>query len=428
MKGYNMTSELTTIIKKLDEVDGQFKNILNLANQMQNTSKDILGNKNKLTQQFENINKNLSLISKTFELSNNIVSSTNDGFIGFQAKLAQLEKTYQKNQDDYKKNGEKYAGLEGLWQYAAKLENKQYERDVRDINSEKETYLYEQISALFSGYAGISTEAFGENNLASTILSNISTGFSIAGKLTSSSNRLDQINDQKSDLKAKYAEDLLYQQAALEQQQISYQEYADNIVTIEQDMNDKLSELSLEHTMLSIDMFSTMAGGVADLLKQMGAEGSAAYKVMFLASKASGIAQAIISTEVAANKALELGGTFGTVMSAVVRGMGYASVGIIASQTLSGMAHSGIDSIPREGTWLLDKGERVVDARTNADLKNFLQSSGQSSSGLNVNVPVTIGSSDISEEDGKQLGMMIKLSVMNIIQEQQRPGGVLNRY
>lgn len=39
---------------------------------------------------------------------------------------------------------------------------------------------------------------------------------------------------------------------------------------------------------------------------------------------------------------------------------------------IRGVAHSGIDNVPREGTWLLDKGERVVDSRTNMDLKNFL--------------------------------------------------------
>jgi hypothetical protein len=39
---------------------------------------------------------------------------------------------------------------------------------------------------------------------------------------------------------------------------------------------------------------------------------------------------------------------------------------------LAGMAHDGIDEIPSEGTWLLDKGERVVDNRTNQDLKQYL--------------------------------------------------------
>jgi len=44
---------------------------------------------------------------------------------------------------------------------------------------------------------------------------------------------------------------------------------------------------------------------------------------------------------------------------------------------IRGVAHSGIDNVPREGTWLLDKGERVVDSRTNSDLKNYLKRSTQ---------------------------------------------------
>lgn len=56
------------------------------------------------------------------------------------------------------------------------------------------------------------------------------------------------------------------------------------------------------------------------------------------------------------------------------------------SAALAGMAHDGIDSIPNEGTWLLDKGERVVDRRTNADLKDFLSEGEGQGSGVIVNV------------------------------------------
>ncbi len=91
------------------------------------------------------------------------------------------------------------------------------------------------------------------------------------------------------------------------------------------------------------------------------------------------------------------------------------------------MAHSGIDSIPREGTWLLDKGKRVVDARTNADLKDFLQTSNKSGGNITVNVPVNIGDSGLSDEEGKQLGKNIKEAIRLQIQHEQRPGGLLNK-
>lgn len=50
-----------------------------------------------------------------------------------------------------------------------------------------------------------------------------------------------------------------------------------------------------------------------------------------------------------------------------------------ASTTLAGMAHSGLDYIPKEGTWLLDKGERVLSPRQNQDLTAFLRGTPQGS-------------------------------------------------
>lgn len=39
---------------------------------------------------------------------------------------------------------------------------------------------------------------------------------------------------------------------------------------------------------------------------------------------------------------------------------------------VKGQAHDGLDKVPSTGTYLLEKGERVVDKRLNADLSNFL--------------------------------------------------------
>ena len=47
-------------------------------------------------------------------------------------------------------------------------------------------------------------------------------------------------------------------------------------------------------------------------------------------------------------------------------------VGAVASLSLAGMAHEGIDAIPETGTWLLEKGERVTTAETSAKLDKTL--------------------------------------------------------
>ena len=58
----------------------------------------------------------------------------------------------------------------------------------------------------------------------------------------------------------------------------------------------------------------------------------------------------------------------------------------VSALSPAGMAHDGIDNIPKEGTWLLDKGERVVDSRTNSDLKNYLNEARSNSSGAKITV------------------------------------------
>lgn len=77
-------------------------------------------------------------------------------------------------------------------------------------------------------------------------------------------------------------------------------------------------------------------------------------------------------------------------------------VGAVASLSLAGMAHDGIDSVPREGTWLLDKGERVVDQRTNADLKDFLSSGSEGGGDMTVNVNLIEDSSKAGKVEKTQ--------------------------
>src|SRR5690606_6301077 len=49
-------------------------------------------------------------------------------------------------------------------------------------------------------------------------------------------------------------------------------------------------------------------------------------------------------------------------------------VAAVTAASLAGMAHDGIDSVPKTGTWLLEKGERVTTAETSAKLDRTLSS------------------------------------------------------
>lgn len=57
---------------------------------------------------------------------------------------------------------------------------------------------------------------------------------------------------------------------------------------------------------------------------------------------------------------------------------------------VTGVAHKGMESIPREGSYLLDKGERVVSPAQNRDLTNFLKAPDTSKLKQSSSVNVTI--------------------------------------
>ena len=130
-------------------------------------------------------------------------------------------------------------------------------------------------------------------------------------------------------------------------------------------------------TMNYIQGVSTMAGAMTDILAAAGDKSSAAYKTMFALSKAFAIAQATlnltsaISQAMADPSALTPAQKFANM--AAIAAAGGALVSSIASATLTGMAHDGISNVPQEGTWLLQKGERVLSPQQNADFTNFLR-------------------------------------------------------
>ncbi len=137
--------------------------------------------------------------------------------------------------------------------------------------------------------------------------------------------------------------------------------------------------------------------GTADVLRSVLGEESGFYQAAFAMQKAYAVAKVALnapetySNVYATVSALPVVGPYlAPVMAGAAVALQMAQAATLGSVTLSGMAHDGIDNVPKEGTWLLDKGERVVDSRTNADLKNYLQDArSQNGGGANIviNVP-----------------------------------------
>ncbi len=204
------------------------------------------------------------------------------------------------------------------------------------------------------------------------------------------SGELIRVADAQKELEKWHETQLEMQKELLDQKEINEQTYADRVAEINKTNASQLQDIQAGYTSASLAMFSDLAGQSAQLLQSIGQEGSLAYKTLFIASKAAAMAQAVINTELAATKAMAEGGLImGIPAATAIRAVGYASVALIAGQSLAGMAHDGIDRVPETGTWLLQKGERVVTASTSAKLDATLervQQSRQASAGGTVHI------------------------------------------
>lgn len=213
----------------------------------------------------------------------------------------------------------------------------------------------------------------------------------------------------------------------------AHQQYRDGLAAIDVKYYQGLEDLQNQTQAASLAGYGAMFGMMGSMLDAYGAKESTAYKVAFAMQKGFVLSSAILNAK-------------GAIMSAwndpsnVTMWQKIAGAAAVAVQTndlmsaiqgvaLSGMAHDGIDNIPKEGTWLLDKGERVVDSRTNADLKNYLANGGGSGGDVYYTQTIHIASdgSATSESDAKQLGKMMENMTLAVIRREQRQGGLLAR-
>lgn len=160
---------------------------------------------------------------------------------------------------------------------------------------------------------------------------------------------------------------------------------------------------------------------------QITAEAGKKNKKMFELNKKIKIAEALMSTYKGASAALEWGMPLGPIFAGMTIGMGMANIAMIRQQQWTGQAHDGIDYVPNTGTWNLETGERVVDKRTNQDLKQALKSGSmnqRAGSTTTISAPFNIPPGTLIDEGGMQdlLSMHVK-HITKIVDQQKSDRG-----
>jgi len=259
---------------------------------------------------------------------------------GYQKQLKALDQKQQKELEKYKAAGANIADLEKL--HAAQRENATLELLPKFTDAPG-----------FAGTGGSSGEA-------------------------------GMLEQQRDDLNKWYEE----QKALLEQHRQARADlnakWNEKERQIEEQHSTQLARIQQARALLILSSSANMFQSLADIQQAFGKEQSKTYKTLFAISKAFTIAETTLNMYNAISDAWATGATVADKIAAASMVAG-GMLTIIQSAQAVGIAHDGIDSVPETGTWLLQKGERVVAERTSKKLDDTL-SRLQSGGNMNVNI------------------------------------------
>ncbi|HBS1603212.1 phage tail tape measure protein [Klebsiella pneumoniae] len=143
---------------------------------------------------------------------------------------------------------------------------------------------------------------------------------------------------------------------------------------------DEMNKLDDARNQLMLSSVVDGLGSMVDLTRTAFGEQSGVYKAAFAVQKAAAIAQSVIAIQ--QGIAMAAANPFPYNLAAMAS-VAASTAGIVSNIAAVGMAHDGIDAVPETGTWLLQKGERVVTANTSAKLDATLNRVAQQSTSGN---------------------------------------------
>ena len=143
-----------------------------------------------------------------------------------------------------------------------------------------------------------------------------------------------------------------------------------------------------------------MAGVVAASAK----EGTKAQRAALAVQQTIALRESLIALQTAIAKANSLGFPANIPAIAEATTIGLGAINTIKGVDVGGIAHGGLTSAPKEQTYLIDKGERVLSPNQNADLTNFLNNAQR---GMVVNVYNYSGQEVQTRQRGEELDVVI---------------------
>lgn len=227
-------------------------------------------------------------------------------------------------------------------------------------------------------------------------------------------------------------------QALLEQAE---QEHVDRMALIHATYHANLRDAEKQIAEQRVQTATQSFAAQTEAMKTFFGEQSGIYRAAAIMERSYAVYQAIMNAEETRSNVYtsiaaiphigpKLAGPM-SVAAVAIQVANAARIGNTPIPSFSGVAHGGMDYIPKETTFLLDKGERVLSPRQNRDLTNYLsqRQKGVDNDGntINVNVNVDSNGGDVQADHafGKQMGEAMVATVYKVLYKEKRQGGIL---
>lgn len=202
-------------------------------------------------------------------------------------------------------------------------------------------------------------------------------------------------------------------QAALDWKLITQEDYQRRMIESERDYHRARANMQLQWGMSYVQ-------GAAGVMAQVFGEQSTAYQAMFAMQKALAIAEVYMNAPATYSAVLKSASNIPMIGAFIAPGLAAGAVALQMAQAAAigsvsfnpvGMAHDGIDRIPEEGSWWLNKGERVLTDQTSSKLDRTLEdvrkNNGSGNSGGDM-PPIQQPIYQINALDGKSVERVLK--------------------
>jgi len=220
--------------------------------------------------------------------------------------------------------------------------------------------------------------------------------------------------------------------------ELAKQEHMDNMWAMEEDYALKEKTLSDQIQDAKLQNYGNTMGAMAGLLGAFAGENNRVSQMMFAAQKGYALAQIFLNNKVALSEAWASApfpyNVPAVAMAALETGALAAAAQAITPM-FSGIAHGGLDYVPKEQTYLLDKGERVLSPNQNKDLTNFIQGNQTGGGGVGeVNIVVSVDAKGNSSMTGdtannfaRTMAQQVEQTARNVVRKELMQGGMIDK-